>query len=127
MNKYFVVILIALGLVACQVKKGEQYYLAHPKELQQVLKACPNQQPSGLSCKELEQIGSRLSTLAYQLQSSPQGFGNVILALQQKIAAQQFELQKSGANSALETSIEQNQKVLQYYLAVVKWLESPES
>ncbi|MCL9685822.1 lipoprotein [Legionella maioricensis] len=125
MNKYLVVILIALGLTSCNVK-NEQYYLSKPKELQKALKACPNQAPQGLSCQQLEQIGDRMNRLAYQLQSNPQAFGNKILALQQTIASQQLELKKNSTNKELQASLAQNQHDLVDFLAVVKWLESPE-
>lgn len=121
------IILFSMGLTSCQLKKDEQFYLAHPKELQSALKSCPTDQPVNLSCSELEQIGSRMNSLAYQLQLSPQKFGNSILALQQKIAAQKIELKEAGTNADLQASIEQNQHDLKYYMAVVKWLESPES
>lgn len=119
------VILIALGLTSCNVK-NEQYYLSKPKELQKALKACPNQAPQGLSCQQLEQIGDRMNRLAYQLQSNPQAFGNKILALQQTIASQQLELKKNSTNKELQASLAQNQHDLVDFLAVVKWLESPE-
>ncbi len=106
--------------------KNEQYYLSKPKELQKALKACPNQAPQGLSCQQLEQIGDRMNRLAYQLQSNPQAFGNKILALQQTIAAQQLELKKNRTKE-LQASLAQNQHDLVDFLAVVKWLESPES
>ena len=120
------VILIALGLTSCN-EKNEQYYMSNPKELQKAIKGCPNEQPQGLNCKDLEQLGDRMNSLAYQLQSNPQGFGNKILALQQTIANQQSELKKDDANKELKTSLQQNQHDLVDFLAVVKWLESPES
>jgi len=64
--------------------------------------------------------------LAYQLQYNPQGFGHKILALQQTIATQQSELTTNNSPE-LKTSLAQNKQDLAYYLAVVKWLESPES
>ena len=82
MNKYLVLVLVSLGLVSC-VAKDEQYYLSHPKELQQALKSCPAQTPPNMTCDALQKLGERLNSLAYQLQSSPQGFGNKILSLQQ--------------------------------------------
>ncbi|KGP62864.1 hypothetical protein EP47_05195 [Legionella norrlandica] len=127
MNKYLVIILIALGLVSCQFKKDEQYYRSHPSELQKALKLCPNKQPDELNCQQLEEIGRRMNNLAYQLQRSPQEFGNKILDLQQVIAKQQMEIAKKNTNTELQDSLEKNQEELAYYLAVVKWLESPES
>ena len=62
--------------------------------MQHAIKACPNQQPQGLTCQQIEEIGNRMNNLAYQLQLNPQGFGNKILTLQQTIAHQKQELQK---------------------------------
>lgn len=126
MNKYLLILLVVFGLTSCN-KKDEQYYQKHPAELQKAIKACPNKQPERLSCKQIEAIGNQMMTLAYQLQYSPQGFGNKILNLQQKIATSKMDLQKESGNSDLKLSIQQDEHDLAVYLAVVKWLESPES
>ena len=126
MNKYLVVLIVILGLVACS-KKDEQFYRSNPKELQRALKICPDKQPEGLTCDQMEQLGRRMNNLAYQLQYSPQGFGQKIMVIQEAIAKQKMELKNKGANSELKESLRQNENDLADYLAVVKWLESPES
>ncbi len=117
---------ITLGLTACS-EKNEQYYRSNPAELQKAIKECPQTQPTGMNCEQIEQLGKRLNNLAYQLQFSPQGFGNKILAIQQAIAKQKLELAADGAKPKLKAALEQNERDLADYLAVVKWLESPES
>lgn len=126
MNKCLVAILVILGLTSC-TKKDEHYYESHPNELQQAIKACPAQQPQGFTCSELQTIAGRMNSLAYQLQSSPQGFGTKILVLQETLAKQQEQLEKDGDNKSLQADIEQNKRDLATHLAVVKWLESPAS
>lgn len=74
MNKCFVALLVILGLTSCSAK-NEHYYKSHPNELQQAIKACPERQPQGMSCEQLEALANRMNKLAYQLQLSPQGFG----------------------------------------------------
>jgi hypothetical protein len=126
MNKYLVLVLVSLGLVSCSDKK-EQYYRSHPKELQQALKSCPADTPPAMTCDALQQLGGRLNELAYQLQSSPQGFGAKILSLQETIATQEAELKESKTAPDVKPSLIKNKSDLADYLAVVKWLESPES
>lgn len=126
MNKCLVAILIILGLTSC-MKKDEHYYQTHPNELQQAIKKCPEQQPQGLSCQQLQVIAGRMNNLAYQLQFSPQGFGSKILALQETIANQQQQLKTTHIKTDLQAKIDQNKQELSEYLAVVKWLESPVS
>lgn len=126
MNKYMLVILMTLGLTSCTVK-DKHYYQNNPKELQKALKACPSQQPQGMTCEQIEEIGKRMNTLAYQLQYNPQNFGGKILSLQQSISEQQAELKKNSNNPQLKATISKNKQDLADYLAVVKWLESPES
>lgn len=126
MNKYLVLGLMILGLTSCN-QKGESYYRNNIKELQKAIKACPNQQPEGMTCGQLGELNSRLTGLAYQLQYSPQGFGNKILAIQQSIADQKAKLKTDGSNEELKKALKQNELDLVDYLAVVKWLESPES
>lgn len=124
MHKYLVIILVALSLISCTAK-NEQYYRAHPKEIQKALESCPSQQPSGISCEQLQQLSKRMNSLGYQLQSNPQGFGAKILTLQHTIAIQEQQL-KGKPSSELNTSLAQNKHTLEEYLAIVKWLESPE-
>lgn len=126
MNKYLVAILVVFGLTSC-MKKDEHYYQTHPNEVQQAIKNCPEQQPQGMSCNQIQEIAGRMNSLAYQLQQSPQGFGNKILALQQTVAAQEQKLKTDANNKELQASIAQNKHDLEEYLAVVKWLESPAS
>lgn len=119
-------VLVSLGLVSCTAK-DEQYYRSHPKELQQALKSCPAEKPPLMTCDALHKLGERLNALAYQLQSSPQGFGAKILSLQQTIAQQEIELKENKRAPDSNTSLINNKNQLADYLAVVKWLESPES
>lgn len=126
MNKCLVAILIVLGLTSCSAK-DEHYYQTHPKELQQAMQSCPEIKPEGLTCEQLATVARRINSLAYQLQSSPQGFGNKILALQETIAGQQKQLALEKNNSTLQTTIAQNEEDLAEHMAVVKWLESPAS
>lgn len=119
-------VLISLGLVSC-VSYDEQYYRVHPKKLQQALKNCPSEQPQGLTCDQVKQLSTRMNNLAYQLQSNPQGFGNKILSLQETIAKQEIQASTKDASYDVNTSLTQNKQDLADYLAVVKWLESPES
>lgn len=123
MNKYLVMILIALGLVSCS-EKNEQYYLKHPKELQQALKTCHDK---GQGCETIKQLAYRMNHLARELQYNPQGFGHKILSLQQTIATQELDINKNKAAPELMASLKQNKHELAECLAVVKWLESPES
>lgn len=126
MNKYLVVILAALTLVSCTTK-DEHYYLTHPKMLEQALKACPGEQPQTMSCQQLARLAKKMNMLAYQLQGNPQGFGIKILELQQNIATQEEQLKQDQTNQELKELLEKNKEKLTQLLAVVKWLESPES
>jgi hypothetical protein len=126
MNKYLVVILAVLGLASCTTK-DEAYYRSNPKELQQAMKGCPQQTPEGVTCQQIEILGNRINNLAYQLQYNPQGFGHKILSLQQTIAGQEIELKTDKATPELKANLAQNKHDLVELLAVVKWLESPES
>lgn len=127
MNKYLVIILIGLGLSSCTTK-NEQYYQLHPKELQKAIAMCTNHllPKTSLTCDQLERINNTMNGLAFQLQINPQGFGNKIIKLQQNIATQQIEI-NNHSTGQLKDSLEKNKLDLAYYLAVVKWLESPES
>ncbi|KTD67362.1 MULTISPECIES: hypothetical protein [Legionella] len=126
MNKYLAVLLVILGLASCSTK-DEHYYKSHPNELQQAIKSCPQRQPQGLTCEQLETLASRMNKLAYQLQLSPQGFGKKIMALQETIAKQRAQLKAETTNENLQADLTQNERDLADYLAVVRWFESPTS
>lgn len=125
MNKCLAVVLALIGLTSC-ANKDNNYYRSHPKELQAAVKACPDQQPKGLTCQQIGKIADRMNRLGYQLQVNPQAFGGKILALQYNIAEQQLHLKKDANNAQLKASLDHNLHELAYLLAVVKWLESPE-
>ena len=124
--KWFILPLISLGLTSCAVK-DEQYYRSHPRELQHALKSCSSQKNENSSCDALQRLSERLNALAYQLQYSPQGFGAKILSLQETIAQQEVALKENKITPDLHASLLKNKQDLADYLAVVKWLESPES
>ncbi|MCW8469160.1 hypothetical protein OQJ19_00610 [Fluoribacter gormanii] len=126
MNKCFVALLVILGLTSCSAK-NEHYYKSHPNELQQAIKACPERQPQGMSCEQLEALANRMNKLAYQLQLSPQGFGKKIMALQETIVREQAQLKNEKNNANLQANLTQNKRDLADHLAVVRWFESPVS
>jgi hypothetical protein len=126
MEKYLLLICASFSLAAC-ASQDEEYYRLHPQLLQQAVQACPVKKPSLLSCEELSQIARSTHELAYQLQASPQAFGKSILELQQTLAKQEAELRKNPNQPALQSEIKKNKRNLAERLAIVKWLESPES
>ena len=113
-------------LIACSTK-DEQYYRTHPKALKEAIKNCPAKQPSQLSCDQLAMIDSTVNDLAYQLQISPLAFGKKILVLQESLAKQQSDLKANPNQFELKQTIEKNKQQLAECLAIVRWLESPES
>ena len=125
MNKWGILLSVALVLTAC-TEKNAQYYKRHPKELNQALNHCEHGKIQQSTCQQLEEIASQLHQLAFQLQQNPQGFGIDILKLQDTISKQQTELQAHPSNPKLQSDILQNQQQLADLLNVVKWLESPE-
>lgn len=126
MGKYFLVAAISLMTTACAAQ-NEQYYKLHPEQLRQAIAHCPDKHPPEVSCEQLADVAKMVNTLAYQLQISPQGFGKDILALQEKIAKQRSTLKKEPNQSGLKSDLDKNEQNLKERLAIVKWLESPES
>lgn len=116
----------ALLLVACS-PRNEHYYQMHPQALQAAIKDCGAKQPSRLSCSQLENIAIKTNELAYQLQANPQAFGRKILALQERIAAEEAALGARVDQAELRVTLKENKQLLAQCLAVVQWLESPES
>ena len=107
------------------VAQDASYYRVHPIELQSVIKQCPDHPPVNITCSELQMIAQQLNTLAYELQTVPQQFGQKILALQESIEKEKIQLQEKPSQSELIAFLEQEKAQLNERLAVVKWLESP--
>lgn len=126
MIKYLLLLITVFGLSSC-TEKDAQYYRYHPKELEQVMKNCPDKAPKQVSCQQLEEIAIHLNSLGRQLQYNPQEFGGAIIKLQETIAQQKAELLKESQNKELQEDLNKNQSDLAQRMAVVRWLESPES
>lgn len=126
MTRYWLVLIMLLGLCSC-TEKNAHYYRSHLKQLEQAMKQCPGQDPEGVTCQQLEEIATEVNGLARKLQYNPQGFGKTILKLQEAIAKQQMDLSQDKKNQELHAKLEQNKKALAEHLAVVRLLESPES
>ncbi|WP_133131257.1 hypothetical protein [Legionella yabuuchiae] len=118
-------ILFSVWLVACSAH-DEQYYSTHPQDLQRALNNCPKDSPKQVSCRTLEMIANRINKYALELRTSPQGFGQEILALQEKIAQQEKALSQTRDQPDLKHALQENKIELEQRLAVVRWLESPE-
>ena len=126
MLKKIILTLSTLWMVSCSAH-DEHYFTTHPQALQSSLHQCEMQNADDAKCQKLKAIASRLNDLALQLRSNPQDFGKQILVLQQTVAQQEAGLQKDGNQSELKASLSKNKRQLNERLAVVKWLESPES
>jgi hypothetical protein len=126
MTRYLFVAAMLMVLVACSTQ-DELYFRTNPQQLQKAIDNCPEKQPSLVSCEQLAEIAEDVSKLAYQLQVNPQGFGKKILALQENLAKQKADLLTNPNQPELKIKIKKNEQQLVEYLAIVKWLESPES
>ena len=125
MIKYIMLITASLWVTICMAD-DEQYYKVHPHVLEQALKACPKPPSTHMSCEQLATIASQVNVSADQLRSDPQGYGKKILSLQEAIAKQESILRTTPLKTDLQSSLNENKRILQARLAIVKWLESPE-
>ena len=123
--RYFVLVCVSFLLVACG-SEDAQYYRLHPQLLQTALKNCPQTSPRQISCDELVKIADEVNQLAYQLQRDPQDFGNIILSAQAKLAKLEADAVNDTTQSDLRAQIVQGKQKIAEYMAIVRWLESPE-
>ena len=126
MIKHILLVTVSLWSAACAAHDG-RYYSLHPMALQKALETCPQNKPRDVNCEQLKSIASRVNESANQLRINPQEYGQRILALQEKIAKQESALQKEPNQAELQSALAENRRELQDRLAIVKWLESPES
>lgn len=126
MIRRILLIILTFWIAACSAH-DEHYYRQHPNALQDALKKCDEQESKALNCAQLREMALRMNELAYQLRGDPQNYGKQILALQQTVATQELELEKNSNQPELQTLLNKNKAQLKERLAVVKWLESPES
>lgn len=121
----FLMLMIFLPLSACQAK-NEQYYRLHPDELQQALQQCMASEQSRNRCDSLWAIERDVRQLEFELKSNPQGFGQKIIRFQVRQVSLEKELQ-SHENKQKRLELNEISDQLEQYLAIVRWLESPES
>lgn len=126
MGKYILLICAFISLTACAAE-DEAYYRNNPQLLQEAVKNCPNKKSAKMSCEQLNALAANVNEMAYQLQINPQAFGRKILELQEVIAKQQADLKSNPNQPELVNLITKNKQNLADRLAIVKWLESPES
>ena len=117
---------VSFDAIACTKHDGA-YYKINPKALQEAIKQCPNKAPKLVSCDELQNIAIKTNELVYELRISPQAYGQTILNLQEIIANQASRLLKDEHQADLKESFDKNNQILKERLAIVNWLESPES
>lgn len=125
MMRYILLLGLSSLILACSEQKDERYYQAHPDALEKALAQCPHKALSDLSCQNLEALANQLNKLAFELQTSPQAYGQKILALQSLIAKQESKIKSDAAPAELREKLRENKKTLEAYLAVVRLLESP--
>ncbi|KTD36770.1 secreted endonuclease [Legionella nautarum] len=126
MRKYLFMACMSLLLAACSTQEDGQYYRTHPQALQDAVKDCPAKQPTQMSCKQLADVAIGVNELAYQLQINPQAFGMKILSIQETLAHQQASLKANPNQPELKLTVQHNEEQLAEYLAIVRWLESPQ-
>jgi hypothetical protein len=107
MNATKMILILALFYGAVCDAHDVNYYRLHPDLVQKAMEGCPAKNPSDITCDEFKAAAIRINELSYQLRSDPQGYGKKILSLQEQLTLD-------------------NKQELQEYLAIVKWLESPE-
>lgn len=125
---FFVLALITLILGGCS-ERSEDDYRNNPKALQETLARCPNTQPKGITCENLQVLSENMTALAEQLQLNPQGFGKKILTLQVNLAEKINILKMTSPSPSdhLTKECRKTERELADHLAIVKWLESPVS
>jgi SMC interacting uncharacterized protein involved in chromosome segregation len=128
MFKILVLGLLATLLVAC-TPHDEQYYRENPKELQKVIKECPDNRSTALTptCNQLRTVATQVNLMAYELQVNPQQFGKKIISLQEHLADLKTQLQKNPADEESVKKMTAAKQELLERLAIIKWLESPVS
>lgn len=121
MKKYIMLIIVCWSSIG--FAKSMNYYLANPQLVERELAACPATQPTDISCDALKQIAIKIDSLIYELHSDRLAYGQNILSLQEIIAKQRV-LQSHNEESS---NLNENINNLNARLAVIRWLESPES
>lgn len=124
MKKSWVFLLVSM-LVACTTQ-DETYYRNNPQELQEAMKACPEKQPSHMSCQQLQELALDVNQLAMELQRNPQQFGQKIIQLQEQLADIENQMKNDPQSVDSNAKISEIKIQLANRLAVVKWLETPE-
>lgn len=117
MLKRWLIMIGIIGLVSCHNEKDMAYYKTHPKVLRDEVRMCAGNITE--HCRNLYAIAEKLDMLMIELQRSPEAFGQRIMSIQMDLT----HAKEMRANAL----INQYKEHLAMRLAVVRWLESPES
>jgi len=121
---YFLAVVLGL-LSGSSFAENAAYYWAHPNTLQAALDACEKTENPAKTCKIPAAVAKQMGVFAVELRSSPQGFGQAIMALQTEIATLEAVEKTPSWNAAQAVVLAEKREVLSQRLAVVSWLESP--
>ena len=116
MFKRVLLVFIIILLSSCK-KHDAAYFITNPQDLQTKAQSCQEADLYKITCADLQVLASEMNSLVYDLQLNPQNFGIKILKLQIDIASKQSSNQ----------DVSKLKRILALRLALVKWLESPES
>jgi hypothetical protein len=104
----------------------ENYYELHPKKLQQKINECDASKQTE-QCQKLKLLAIQMNQLAYTLQRNPQEFGQKVMKIQEDIANLEAKYKVKPKDKKLSEELAKSKRKLGRYLAIVRWLESPES
>lgn len=127
------VVALLFAITSCSSASDEKYYRMHPSKIAAAVKQCQREAPEDAACRRLQSLQQQIMGLAYELQASPQAFGSKILHNQQAIQDTKAKLKQALAVkdqqtvASLNDELKTQQMKNKQYLAVVRWLESPES
>lgn len=154
--KYIIVGSLICGFLTSCTSKSDYYYLNNPTELVKILNRCIKEGLSSDSildidkkltsneisldeqknssdklsnelCNHFKSLYIMMQEEAHDLQLNPQDYGLNIIKLQEKLEIAKSLLNKGSDKPKLEKEIEKITRQLRIRLAIVKWLETPES
>lgn len=122
MDKLFYLPIVFL-LSACSPE--QELETINPTVIAKEIKHCVDHKLGNAYCDELKVVSKRVQFLSYSLSMDPQGYGQTILKLQEKIAEEQAALKSDNKTNVSQSDVTHDKQRLRERLAMLKWLASP--
>jgi hypothetical protein len=100
MQKFILILVMLIGLTACEKKLTYSYLISHPQELKAEMDRCQTSDNNDQRCEIVLYAAANLTAIIRDQQANPEKFGQRVMDTQVQCLADKKALQTAKANLA---------------------------